>query len=142
MCYRGQSNVIAVSFSIGSLPTLSAVRSAFTQTYTELYGRLLDEDTPIMLVNARTVVSTPADIESIADLIHLPEGPAPEPVSTLVFFNGQWLQALQYQRLALPVETHIVGPALLMQSDSTCFVEPGYEAVVHRSGNIFIQKGE
>ena len=142
MCYRGQSNVIAVNFSIGALPSVLSIRSAFAATYKELYGRLLEEDTPIMLVNARTVVSTPADIESIAELIHLPEGPAPEPANTRVFFNGQWLQALQYERLALPAETRIAGPALLMQSDSTCFIEPGYDAVVHRSGNIFIQKEE
>ena len=141
MCYRGQSNVIPVSLSRDGPPSVAKTREAFERTYQQLYGRLLEKDTPVFLVNARTVVSSEAKISSIAGMIRLPEGPVPQPGKSQVFFDGQWLDTARYERMLLPSGTQIDGPALLLQSDSTCFVEPGYTASVHSSGNIFIQAG-
>jgi len=39
----------------------------------------------------------------------------------------------------LPAGAVVRGPALLLQPDTTCFVEPNYCARVHESGNIFIE---
>ena len=120
---------------------MARTREAFERTYQQLYGRLLEKDTPVFLVNARTVVSSEAKISSIAAMIRLPEGPVPKPGKSQVFFDGRWLDTARYERMLLPSGTRIDGPALLLQSDSTCFVEPGYTASVHSSGNIFIQAG-
>ena len=141
MCYRGQSNVIAVPFGDGSIPTSTEVRAAFERAYREQYGKLLEEDTEIMLVNARTVISVEPNVKSIADLVSLPSGPVPEPQSAKVYFSGKWLDVSRYDRFSLPAGTTITGPALLMQPDTTCFIEPGYCARVHESGNIFIELG-
>jgi N-methylhydantoinase A len=138
MCYRGQSNVIPVPLGSNALPGMGELRQAFEASYLELYGRLLDADTEIMLVNARTVVSVAPKVASIRDLIRLPDGPVAEPEYVKVYFDGDWHATAQYDRLELPAGTVIKGPALLMQPDSTCFVEPGYKASVHESGNIFI----
>lgn len=139
MCYRGQSNVIAVAFGQDALPTLDAARKAFENTYHERYGRLLDQDTEIMLVNARTVVSAAPRVSSISDLVKLPQGPVPEPGTAQVYFSGKWLDVERYDRFELPAGAVVRGPALLMQPDTTCFVEPNYCARVHESGNIFIE---
>ncbi|MES2786071.1 MAG: hydantoinase/oxoprolinase family protein [Pseudomonadota bacterium] len=139
MCYRGQSNLVAVEFEETATPTLDSIRRAFKRTYQELYGELLDSDTDIILGNARTVVSSPSHLNTIAPLIKLPTGKPPEPTHARVYFSGKWLDANRYERLKLPAGAVIRGPALLMQQDTTCFVEPGYCATVHATGNIFIE---
>jgi N-methylhydantoinase A len=139
MCYRGQSNVIPVPLASNALPTMEAMRQAFESSYLELYGRLLDADTEVMLVNARTVVSVAPKVASIMDLIRLPDGPIAEPEYVDVYFDGGWHATARYDRFKLPAGAVIKGPALLMQPDTTCFVEPGYSAAVHESGNIFIE---
>ena len=138
MCYRGQSNLIAVSLGSGAAPTLGIVRAAFDRTYHELYGQLLDDPAEVMLANARAVVSAPSQLSTIAGLVRLPTGPMPEPVPARCYFSGRWLETARYDRFKLPQGAVVSGPALLMQQDSTCFVEPGYKASVDATGNIFI----
>ena len=139
MCYKGQSNLISVNFGSGSLPTKQTAKAAFDRTYRELYGQLLDDQAEVMLANARTVVSSASQLSTIADLVKLPKGAMPQATPGRSYFNGKWLNTPRYQRFKLPEEAVVHGPALLLQQDSTCFVEPGYEAYVHSSGNIFIR---
>jgi N-methylhydantoinase A len=138
MCYRGQSNLISVSLGSGVVPNLVSARAAFERTYRELYGQLLDEQAEVILANARTIVSTPSQLSTIADLVDLPQGAMPEPTPGRCYFNGQWLDTPRFQRFKLPQGAVVHGPTLLLQQDSTCFVEPGYKASVHATGNIFI----
>lgn len=139
MCYLGQSNVIPVEFEGSQAPTPDAARRAFYNAYKTFFGALLDDDMEVVLVNARSVVASGARATSIADLVHLPDGPVPQGDPVDVYFGGQWHQALRYPRMELPAGARIAGPALLMQADTTCFVEPGYVASVQPSGNIFIE---
>ncbi len=153
MCYRGQSNVIAVDFPTGSrqegvlpqgslpdapLPSWAVIREAFASCYRERFGRLLEGVEPV-LVNARTTVSSSAGLDTIAGLVRLPDGPMPQARETRVFFAGDWCAAALFDRLALPAGSSVRGPALLLQPDSTTFVEPGYGARVHPTGNILIE---
>jgi N-methylhydantoinase A/oxoprolinase/acetone carboxylase beta subunit len=39
----------------------------------------------------------------------------------------------------LPVGFEADGPVILLQHDSTTFIEPGYVGQVHKSGNIIIK---
>lgn len=138
MCYRGQSNLIPVGFPPGQPVAWAAIKAAFTEAYRGRYGRLL-EDAEIVLVNARTTVASAAEPPAFASLIRLPEGPAPEPGRASVFFGGRRLDAALHRRLDLPSGARVAGPALLLQPDTTCFVEPGFEARVHPTGNILIE---
>lgn len=140
MCYRGQPNLISVDFDGSGIPTVASIRSAFRRTYQQVYGELLDEETEIVLGNARTVVSSASHLDSITPLIKLPTGKMPEPTPARVYFGGRWLDAQRHQRMKLPAGAVVRGPALLMQQDSTCFIEPGYRGSVHPTGNIFIEK--
>jgi N-methylhydantoinase A len=139
MCYRGQSNVIPVSFPPDRPPSWANVRVAFEETYRERYSRLL-EGVDIVLVNVRVTVSANSvGTESIANLIKLPETPMPTPRSTRVFFGGSWRETALFNRHELPKGAVIEGPSLLLQADTTTFVEPGYRASVHPTGNIIIE---
>ncbi len=139
MCYRGQSNVIPVSFPSDKPATWANVRASFEEAYRERYSRLLD-DCDISLVNVRVRVSADSiGATSIASLIELPEGPSPKGGSTQVYFGGGWRTSSVFNRHELSKGTVVAGPALLLQADTTTFIEPGFQACVHPTGNILIE---
>jgi N-methylhydantoinase A len=54
--------------------------------------------------------------------------------------DGADLNAAVYERLDLPRDAVIAGPAILEQPDSTIFIDPGLEGRVDRFGNIVITR--
>ena len=138
MCYAGQSNVISVAFSEEEAASWDGVRRAFERAYAERYGRLLD-GVDAVLVNTRVTVSSRAGLSTLSELISLPAGGAPQPRHTDIFFGGRWIAAKLLDRHGLPAGSVTEGPALLLQADSTTFVEPGYRATVHPTGNILLE---
>ena len=47
-----------------------------------------------------------------------------------------------YRRDALPVETPIPGPAIIVQKDATTVVPPGWSVRVDTSANLILRQGE
>lgn len=138
MCYRGQTHVIQVEFDGPQALDTKAVRAAFEKSYRTRYGLLL-EGQEIRLVNVRVTVSNLAKPPELGALIQVSRGEPPAPDHAPVHFGGKTVQAVVYERHALPVGFEIAGPAILLQSDSTTFIEPGYSGRVHASGNIIIE---
>lgn len=138
MGYRGQPNVIPVVFSTEEAATWEGVARAFENAYRERYGRLLEGVEPV-LVNARTTTSGPSGLDTLGPFLSPPSGPAPAPRTGRVFFDGRERDAFIYDRHRLPAGTIVEGPAILLQADTTTFVEPGYRATVHPTGNILIE---
>jgi len=138
MCYRGQTHVIQVAFDGPQSLDADSVRASFEKSYRSRYGLLL-EDQEIRLVNVRVSVSNLAKPPELGSLIRVPKGAPPTPDRAPIFFGGRPLQADVYERPALPVGFEIAGPAILLQSDSTTFIEPGYTGRVHTSGNVIIE---
>ena len=62
-------------------------------------------------------------------------GAAPRPV----WLDGVWRDAAIYDRLALPVGTTIVGPAVLEQPDATTLIDPELVGRVDRLGNVVVE---
>jgi N-methylhydantoinase A len=138
MCYRGQTHVIQVEFDGPQSLDAKAVRAAFEKSYRARYGLLL-EGQEIRLVNVRVTLSNLAKPPELGALIQVPRGEPPAPDHAPVYFDGKSMQAAVYERHALPVNFEIAGPAILLQSDSTTFIEPGYAGRVHASGNVIIE---
>lgn len=137
MCYRGQTHVIPVPLPPAPPLDVGTIREAFEAAYRTRYSQLLDAD-PV-LVNARATVFSTAEVPSLSKLVRVAAGAMPEPRRRRVFFGGNWREAAVYQRTALPVGAAVSGPAILLQADSTTFIEPGYVARVHPTGNIVIE---
>jgi N-methylhydantoinase A len=114
------------------------MRAAFEATYRDRYSQLLDR-AEVMLVNARTTVISTRRLPSLGRLIKPAQGTMPAAGSTKVYFGGQWRACALYDRMALPAGADITGPAILTQLDTTTFVEPGYHAHVHATGNVIIE---
>ena len=138
MCYRGQSNVITVPFPAAAATSWDAVAEAFKAAYRERYGRLLDGVEPV-IVNVRTSVTGRTGFTSLARFTRLPTASPPPPGVRRVYYGGQWHDAQLIDRHVLPEGRIVAGPAVLTQADSTTFIEPGFQAVVHATGNIIIE---
>src|SRR6185295_6069618 len=108
-------------------------RAAFDTAYRRAYGRLLD-GVPVRILNLRLAVIGRRPKLDLAAL-------APSAGGTIeaarrgrrkLWLDGGWRDTAVYDRLALPVGARIAGPAILVQPDTTIFIEPGHAAVVDR----------
>ena len=138
MCYHGQTHQLQVTFPAGQTLTPASMRAAFEATYRERYSQLLDH-ADVILVNARTTVLSARALPSLAELIKPRRGAMPKPAHTRVYHAGAWRECALYDRMELPSGAEVAGPAILTQIDTTTFVEPGFRALVHTTGNVIIE---
>ena len=147
MLYLGQTHTVAVPLALEIVAGSSAVdrakiRAAFEARYRQVYGRLLD-GIAIRLLNLRLAVVGRRPKLDMAVLA--PEGGSLEAArgdSRPIWIDGAWREAPVFERLALPVDATIVGPAVLEQPDATTFVEPGLVARVDAWGNLVLTEEE
>ena len=138
MLYQGQTHTIGVEVAVEDLnPT--RVQTAFEATYRREFGRVLD-GIPVRMLNLRysRIGQRPKfDLHLLA-----PKGEGvTTPIGTqAVYINGQWVDALRFDRMALPVGHRVAGPAILEQIDTTVWLEPGYQAVVDAFGNLILSR--
>ena len=139
MSYIGQTHTIAVP-----LPTIepdaASIRAAFEAAYVAAFGRLLDGIPARVLTLKVAVIGRRPKI----DLARLaPVGGSIEAARTgtrQVWFDGGWRETAIYDRLALPVDARIAGPAILEQPDATTVVEPDLVGCVDRFGNLIVSR--
>jgi len=144
MLYLGQTHTVSVPVTIPETGlTGDAVREAFEAAYKEAYGRLL-EGIPMRVMNYRIAVIGRRPQLDMA--VFAPTAGKPEQDCRIgkrsVFCDGAWHEAIVYERLDLEVGAEITGPALLEQSDTTIFVDPGLRGRVDAYGNLVIDRGD
>ena len=138
MLYAGQTHTLPVVLADAGALSREAIRGSFEAAYEAAFGRVL-EGIAVRVMNlryARIGVRPKFDLAVLA-----PEGlGSVEPLGTQrVFHEGLWHEAVRYARLALPVGTRIVGPAILEQADTTVWLEPGFGAEVDGFGNLMVR---
>jgi N-methylhydantoinase A len=141
MLYLGQTHTVGVPLVLpeGGL-TREAIAAAFEAAYREAFGRLLD-NIPMRVMNYRIAVvgrRPKLDMAVFAPV----DGKAPEEClrsTRKIYADGAFHEARIYDRLALAVGAEIEGPAILEQSDTTIFVDPGLKATVDAFGNLVIR---
>ena len=145
--YVGQGYELKVALPDGILSRaeLDSVWQEFHRKHQAEYGRSFS-DTPIEIVNVR--VSGTGRISKIQS-IEPPHGEtldaARSETRPCLFRTGGKLQSFEtpfYRRILLPIGARFAGPAIVLQSDSTTVVPPGWGASVDRSGNLVLRAGE
>ncbi len=146
MLYLGQTHTVTAPIELPPEGlTVDAIRRAFDAAYLRAFGRLLT-GIPVRVMNYRvavigrrpafdmTVFAPPSDRTLDACLVG----------SRRVRVDGEDVDAPVYERLDLPDDALIPGPALLEQPDTTIFIDPGLVGRVDRFGNVVItqQPGE
>ncbi len=141
MLYVGQTHTVSVPVEAGRIDR-DSITAAFDAAYRASYGRLLD-DIPRRVMNHRVAVIGRRPTLDMALLV-AEGGKAGEDCRTgtrRLYAGGGWHEAPVYERLAIAAGERIEGPALLEQSDTTIFIDPGLSGEVDRSGNLIITKG-
>ena len=138
MLYVGQTHTVATTLPDGP-PTREAIQAAFEASYRGAFGRLL-QGIPARVMNLRLAVVGHRPKLDLAALAPQDSRPLEDCLleRRQVFAEGAFHDTPVYDRLALPVGAEITGPALLEQSDTTVFVDPGLVARVDRFGNLVI----
>jgi N-methylhydantoinase A len=146
MHYQGQTHTVSAplppGLGDGGLAISEAMaREAFETAYSAAFSRLLP-GIPVRIVNLRTAAigRRPAfDLKALA-----PKGGARLEDARLgvrpVWFDGGWVEATIWDRLALPVGAVVHGPAILEQGDATTVIDPGLTARVDAFGNLIVER--
>jgi N-methylhydantoinase A len=139
MSYVGQTHTLAVPIDEAD-PDAAAIRAAFEKAYKAAFGRLLEGIEMRVLTLRVAVIGRRPKI----DLARLaPQGGSIAAAKTgtrPVWFDGAWADTAIYDRLALPIDARIEGPAILEQPDATTVIEPDLAATVDRFGNLIVRR--
>ncbi len=139
MLYLGQTHTVAVPIEVPQTQlAITDVQAAFDTAYAAAYGRLLD-NIPCRIMNFRVAVTGVRPTLDMAVFAPPAEQQASDASEIRrIYAGGEHYDANVYQRLDLPVDTLIEGPALLEQADATIYVDPGLQARVDAHGNLLI----
>jgi N-methylhydantoinase A len=142
MHYIGQTHTIAVRVADPRATPVDEprLRAAFEAAYAKNFGRILP-GIAVRLVNLRIAAIGKRRRFDLAALAPGPDAsiPAAERGARQVWFGG-WREARIYDRLLLPVDAQIPGPAILEQPDATIVVDPGLTARIDRFGNVIMTR--
>ncbi|HEX3953186.1 MAG TPA: hydantoinase/oxoprolinase family protein [Stellaceae bacterium] len=143
--YLGQGYELRVALPEGALdqPALADVFRQFGEAHRTEYGHVF-ADSPIEIVNIRvTGIGLMPKIAAVpptsGDL-----GEALVKTALCAFRHDGKLTAMQtpfYRRDRLPLEQTVPGPAIVLQTDSTTVVPPGWSFTADRGGNLILRTG-
>lgn len=137
MRYVGQSHETSVAYRQGEDP--AALVERFHAAHHQRNGFRRPDD-PVEAVTVRaSAVGVPA--LTIADLPgHRPSGVA-ETGRRLVRWGSDAVQATEYLRSGLRPDTEVRGPAVIVDTDSVIWLQPGDRCWIHGSGTLVVDRG-
>ena len=146
MLYVGQTHTVSVRLPVQAADVETTLRSelileAFEATYQDAYGRLL-VGLPVRIMNLKIAVigKRPKFDLSVLGPSGTASVDAAKTGEREIWVDGAWCTATVYQRLELPENAIVPGPALLEQPDTTIFIDPDLEGNVDRYGNLVIAR--
>jgi N-methylhydantoinase A len=146
MSYLGQTHTVDVALPVtlsngGTDVSGAIIRKAFETRYAQVYSRPL-EGIAIRVLNLRVSVIGRRPKFDLA-ILAPKEGFGVEEAYTgkrEIWVDGGWHEAAIYDRLTLPIDAEISGPAILEQPDTTILIEPGLFGRVDNFGNLVIAR--
>ena len=142
MRYRGQGHEIAVSLpnKIYGAKDSQTLRDAFEKEYSRVFGRVIPNLEIEAITFTLAVGTKPSDIvklqpTSISSL--------PEPEQKKQVFDpgtGNSHQTAFYSRRALTPGTKLIGPALIVEDETTTVVPPSFVAEINSGGHIILTR--
>lgn len=134
--YKGQGFELPMPLDIDSF-SVAAIQKAFDDEHLRIFGFNLD--TVHEFINLRAVaLGKSADLEPIA----IAKGNG-DPITAKIrdheiWVDGRTYPAVIYDRARLRADDRIVGPAIVIEMDSTALILPDHVGSVDQFGNILI----
>lgn len=140
MQFKGQTHLITVPVASARVAR-AELQAAFEQAYLDRFQVELDEIKAV-LVNIHTVAIAkrpPIALDGLGrdGAGEAKRGDAATATREVIFDDGP-RQTMIYDRLRLPAEARIEGPAILEQPDATVLIEPGMAAQSDAMGNLIV----
>ena len=137
--YAGQAFQITMNFSADELleQGLALLTERFDREHEQLFTFALGQDHELVMI--RAIVRAPA--RQIAEVAI---GQADAELGdcrihdTRFYYEGQWHQAVIYDRARMHAGLVVPGPSIVLEMDATTVILPGHEARVDDIGNLLI----
>ncbi|MEM9684607.1 MAG: hydantoinase/oxoprolinase family protein, partial [Pseudomonadota bacterium] len=139
MRYHGQGMQLTIDIAIDDFRKtgLKGVADRFDSLHTQLFTFALEATHEI--VSLRSAVQGKETVARTEALEDGGDDPGDAVVETVtIFVDGEDREAKLIDRSKLKSGNKIVGPAIVMEMDSTSLILPGHVGVVHTSGSILI----
>jgi N-methylhydantoinase A len=138
--YIGQAFQISMEFTTDDIMDkgISLLTRRFDTEHEQLFTFALGEDHELVMI--RAVVR--ANAASIKEVQVGQESASLEDCKlhdTRFYYQGEWHDAVIYDRIPLHTGHKIPGPAIISEMDSTTVILPDYEATVDVVGNLLIK---
>ena len=142
MRYRGQGHEIAVTLPAGpyGADSEAVFRMAFEATYRALYGRTI----PKLEIEVLTWTLSLAEAKPLP--VRIPDPPAaaaPKPSGMRRIMDPgvrQLVDAAIYDRASLAPGARIIGPAVIVEAETSTLVPEGFRAGPNAAGHILIER--
>ena len=142
MRYRGQGHEVAVTLPAGpyGADSEAVFRVAFEATYRALYGRTI----PKLEIEVLTWTLSLAEAKPLP--VRIPDPPAaaaPKPSGMRRIMDPgvrQLIDASIYDRASLAPGARIIGPAVIVEAETSTLVPEGFRAGPNAAGHILIER--
>ena len=142
MRYRGQGHEVAVALPAERYGPDGGARlhAAFEDAYREMYGRVI----PKLEAEALTWTLSLSEPKPLPARLAEPEpAPAPDPVGRRTLVDpvaGEEVEAAVFAREALRPGARIVGPAVIVEAETSTLVPRGFTAALNAGGHILMER--
>ncbi len=131
--YEGTDSALVVAFA-----DEQGLQEAFESAYRQRFAFLMQERR--LIVEAVSVEAVGAGEVAVEARQALVAGPAPVATMVRMFLDGRWQDAALVERAnARPGQT-ILGPAILVESNATTIVEPGWTGRVTALDHLVLER--
>lgn len=131
--YRGQSHTVSVSAGSAEAPlSIAQIEAGFHAAHERRFG-IQHSDRPVEWVTLRARAEVPAaEVPSPSPTSHEPSSP-----TARIHWGGVGLDAACLTRSRADGET-VLGPAVILQDDTTTFVPPGWVSAPGEAGSLVL----
>jgi len=142
MRYVGQGHEIAVAIPVRELTAqdAAALRAEFEGDYASLFRRAIP-GAAIEVLSWSVLVSTPAELPSPAASVATRRASAPD--GTRALFDGRagaFIDVPLYRRERMEPGTHVAGPAIIAEDETSTFVPASFDARIDGAGCIVMER--
>jgi N-methylhydantoinase A len=131
--YQGQAFELSIPLD-EPLPSPSDIALRFHDEHKRRYG-FSSPSEPVEIVNYRLRTVFPRPLEDWALTARADQ---PVVAEGRVLIGGEWQVCPFYERASLPIDYTIVGPAIVEEETSTCYIPPTWKADVTQHNSLLI----
>jgi N-methylhydantoinase A len=142
--YRGQSYELTVPLTLPiTVASVAAATDAFHQAHAQRYGYAMPDE-PVTVVTLRVIGHGPGARPTLPHQ----ELAGDDPADAYLGDRPVWFSAdgpsptPTYDRAKLQAGNRLIGPALVLQYDTTVVIPPGWGGRVDHLGNLWLERGQ